>query len=157
MIKKEKNIVTLRLEAIKKLLQEVLIPDQSTFVKLLMDRYGIKTNQSILSRDLRKLKVSKKAINNQLFYSLPETNVIGEILKLAIVDIAYNESLIVIKTHPGLAAFVGDYIDQNPDTEILGCLAGENVVFITCYSTKKIEEIYHKLCFELNFKKKKYE
>jgi len=72
---------------------------------------------------------------------------------LAVVNVDHNENLIVIKTHPGLAAFVGDCIDQHKDLEILGCLAGENVVFVAPKFIKKIEATCQALCQKIQFKK----
>lgn len=145
-----------RQDAIVDLLKKVLISDQNQIVELLKKHYGIETNQVTISRDLRKLGVVKQLINDDLIYSLPKTDVNQEILRLALVDISYNEGMIVIKTHPGLAAFVGDYIDQNHELEVLGSLAGENAVFVVPKSIKKIKNIYEALCEKLNFKKKDF-
>lgn len=147
-----KNESALRREALKKLLNETLVSDQKTLVDLLKEKFNITTNQAVLSRDLRKLGVIKKEINQKLFYTLPSFDVVDELLRLAIVDIQYNEVMIVIKTYPGLADFVGDYVDQEPDLPILGCLAGENVVFIACQSIKNIHKTYEIICKYLNFK-----
>lgn len=144
--------ILIRQEAIKKLISEILISEQKTLVSLLKEKFGIKTNQSVLSRDLRKLGIIKKEVNQQLVYTLPNSSVIDEILKLSIIDIKYNETIIVINTQPGLAAFVADFIDQKASTDTLGCLAGENVVFIACHSIKNIEETYKIICQKLNFK-----
>jgi transcriptional regulator of arginine metabolism len=143
-----------RHEALKKIIAEVLISDQNTLVHLLKEKFGIETNQSILSRDLRKLGIVKKETDKGLYYTLPDSDVIAELLKIAIIDIRHNEAIIVLKTYPGLAAFVGDYIDQEAtDLPILGCLAGENVVFVTCQSTKNTEEVYEALCQKIHIRK----
>jgi transcriptional regulator of arginine metabolism len=140
-----------RLEAIKSLLNQKFISDQKTLVTLLKNQFGIKTNQSVVSRDLRRLGVIKKEINHDLVYTLPEIDVKTELLKLAIIDIQMNEIMIVVKTLPGLAAFVGDSIDQfSEELDILGCLAGENVVFITPTSIKQIHPVYRKICQKLH-------
>lgn len=141
-----------RLEAIKDLLSKELVSDQLTLVNLLAERYEIYTNQSIVSRDLRRLGVIKKERKGELFYELPTLDVNVQILKLAIINISYNEAIIVIHTQPGLAAFVGDYIDQNTDLEILGCVAGENTVFVTPKSIQDIKKVYHLICQKTQFK-----
>ncbi len=79
----------------------------------------------------------------------------SEILKLALIDITHNESMIVIKTYPALADFVGDRIDEvEEELEVLGCLSGENTVFVTPKSVKNIKKTYEALCTKLKFKKK---
>jgi transcriptional regulator of arginine metabolism len=147
-----KDSIAKRQEAIRDLLGKELISDQKDIVRLLYERYGIETNQAVVSRDLRRLGVTKKEVGGELAYELPLTDVRAEILRLAIVDIEHNEVMIVINTHPGLADFVGDSIDQ-ADLDILGCLSGENVVFITPRSVKKITDTYKAVCAALHFKK----
>lgn len=149
----EKESPPNRQEAVKQLLTDHLISDQQTLVDLLKKNFGIETNQSVLSRDLRRLGVTKKEINREMVYALPDLDIVAELLRLAIVDIHYNETMIVVKTHPGLAAFVGDHIDRQAGEDILGCLAGENVVFIACRSVKKIHETYETVRRFLHFKK----
>lgn len=142
-----------RQDAIQELVQKMTISDQNQLIELLNSHYKIETNQAVISRDLRKLSITKKIINGSLVYSLPDIDVSAEILKLALVDIDYNESIIVIKTHPALADFVGDRIDQYDDLEVLGCVSGENTVFVTPKSTQAIEKTYRAICEKFHFKK----
>lgn len=142
-----------RLEAIKELIRKQEVSDQKQLVELLKEQYQLETNQAVVSRDLRKLGIVKKVIKGVLSYELPETDVAAEILRLALIDIAHNDSMIVIKTHAGLADFVGDFIDQLEEGEILGCLAGENTLFVTPTHIKNIRSVYEKLCVQLYFKK----
>jgi transcriptional regulator of arginine metabolism len=76
----------------------------------------------------------------------------AEILRYAVVSIRHNEALIVITTIGGTAAFVGDYLDTQTDLNILGTLAGENMVFVTPTSMKDIEDLSNKLCHRLKVK-----
>lgn len=142
---------TARQEAIQKLIQRKQISDQKELVAELLKQFGIVTNQAAVSRDLRQLGVTKRA----LVYELPEIDVKTEILKLAIQNITHNETTIVITTHPGLADFVGDCLDNCSDLPILGCLSGENTVFVTPRSIKEIELSYSAVCESLYFKKGK--
>ena len=141
-----------RIEAIRHLVKTHTICDQLTLVTLLKTEFGIVTNQTVVSRDLRKLNVIKCDRDGQLVYELPKKSVTEEILQLAIVDIKHNGSMIVIKTQPALAAFVGDQIDACADLPILGCLAGENTVFVTPESVTCIHEAYLALCQKMNIK-----
>ncbi len=150
---KELSMLEKRQNAIQELLKKEYISDQEQIVELLLERYNIETNQAVVSRDLRKLGVAKKQVGGRLVYELPQTNIVSEILKLAIIDITYNEAHIVISTQPGLASFVGDAIDQFEDGDYLGCLAGENVVFVAPKTTKKMQESAEILADKLSFKK----
>lgn len=150
-----KKDATSRQKAIQEIVKKVAISDQKQLVALLKEFYEIEANQAVVSRDLRKLGVVKKIVNGVLSYEMPNIDISAEILRLALVDINYNESMIVIKTHPGLADFVGDCVDQYNDLEVLGCLAGENVVFVAPKSIKNILKTYEKVCEKFHFKKKK--
>lgn len=150
MVKKDAEI---RQEAIIELIKKVAIADQNQLVSLLKEHYDIEANQAVVSRDLRKLGIVKKAVNGVLVYEFPDLNVSTEILRLALIDINYNDSMIVIKTQPGLADFVGDYVDQHDDLDVLGCLAGENVVFVAPKSIKNIHKTYEKICQRFYFRK----
>lgn len=149
----KKNKVTKRHEAIKELIRTTPIEDQQTLVELMKKQYNIETNQSIISRDLRALGVTKHLSRNKMIYELPATDASQEILKLAIVDIMHNETLIIIKTLPGLASFVGDYLDMQSTIEIAGTLAGENTVFVAPVSVKQIKETTDDISQILNFKR----
>lgn len=142
-----------RQAAIKDLIQKIAISDQKQLVELLKSEHSIKTNQTVTSRDLRKLGIVKKLVNGALIYEIAEIDVTKEILKLAVLDIVHNESMILIKTYPGIADYVGDYIDKNPDLDILGCLSGENIIFVTPKSIKTIEKTFEKVCKLVHFKK----
>ncbi len=142
-----------RHEAIKELVKKRAISDQKQLVELLKKQYQIEANQAVVSRDLRKLGIVKKVVKGVLAYELPDIDVATEILRLALVDIIYNESMIVIKTHPALADFVGDCVDQHDDLDVLGCLSGENVVFVAPKSVKNIRKTYEKICEKFQFKK----
>lgn len=150
-----KNIAESRQAAIQELVKKRTVSDQKQLVELLWEHYKIETNQAVVSRDLRKLGMIKKMVNGALIYELPDVDVSAELLRLALIDINYNESMIVIKTYPALAGFVGDCLDQLEDLEILGCLAGENAVFVTPKSTKHIQKTYEKICDKFHFKKNK--
>jgi transcriptional regulator of arginine metabolism len=148
-----KQTLTTRQKAIAELVKKISISDQKQLVELLSEHYGIETNQAVVSRDLRKLGVVKKMVKGILIYEIPEVDVTTEILRLALLDIQHNESMIVMKTHPGLADFVGDCVDQHTDLEVLGCLAGENVVFVTPKTVKNIHKTYKAICEKFHFKK----
>lgn len=141
-----------RQEAIKELILQSNVSDQKQLVQLLKDQYGIQSNQAVVSRDLHKLNIVKKLRKGQLVYEIPSHDVKQEILKLAVLDVVHNESMILIKTYPGIADFVGDFLDQCQDLDILGCLSGENTIFVTPKSIKTIKDTHKALCKRLYFK-----
>lgn len=144
-----------RQQIIREILETEAVSDQIQLVNLLGKRFGIETNQAVISRDLRRLGVTKKEVNGVLVYELPATDINLEILKLAVIFVEHNGVMIIIKTHPGLAAFVGDWLDQHTDLDILGCLAGENVVFVSPRLVECIADIHLRICQKLHFKVRK--
>jgi len=141
-----------RHKALQDLISEKNVEDQASLVELLKKRYGIESNQTMVSRDLRQMGATKRMVAGKMVYELPQRDASEEILKLAVRKISHNESLIVIDTLPGLANFVGDYIDLQEEIGVLGTLAGENVLFITPLSTKEIKKVYQTLCTLCKYK-----
>lgn len=132
--------------AIQELVKSHVINDQAKLIELLEKNYGIKTNQAVVSRDLRNLDISKRTHGEAIAYELPHIDVAQEILRYAIRSIEHNETTIIINTVAGTADFVGDFLDKQQDLDILGTLAGENVVFVAPRSIKTITELYQNLC-----------
>ncbi len=141
-----------RKELLKELIKRYSVENQDELVDLLKKEYGIETTQSIVSRDLRELGAIKRKIKDSLVYELKDTDVTLEILRLGVLDIVHNESLVVIKTRGGFAAFIGDFLDQLQNSNILATLAGENVVFVVPPSKKNIEVFFETVCLLVHFK-----
>lgn len=148
-----KNSTEHRQQAIQALLRDSMVGDQQTLIEKLSLHYGIETNQTVVSRDLRKLGVIKREVKGRLIYELPTVDVRAEMLKLALIAIEHNEMMIVIKTQAGLADFVGECLDQHTDLEVLGCLSGENVVFVVPTSIARIQQTYEAICQRFQFKR----
>lgn len=155
---KRASKISERQQAIKELIQTYEITDQHKLVELLKLKYGIEVNQTLVSRELHKLRVTKTPFENKLVYELPEekTDPAKEILRLAVTKVVHNEVIIIVHTLAGLADFVGDYLDAHGSTiEILGTLAGENVVFVSPQSIKNIKTVYDQVCKLLLIKQQK--
>lgn len=141
-----------RQSAIQELIKTHAIEDQARLLELLRSNYGIHTNQAAISRDLRSLEISKRSRGDTMVYELPQIDIVTEILHYAVRSITHNETLIVINTITGTAAFVGDFLDAQKDLAILGTLAGENVVFVTPRSIKDIETLVQQLSQRIKIK-----
>lgn len=145
--------IQMRQESIKELIKKYPIENQDMLVDLLKKEYGIETNQTAVSRDLRELGVTKYRFKEAMIYELKEIDVTKEILRLGVLDVVHNESMIVVKTLAGLAPFVGDFLDQQTEAGVLATLAGENVVFVTPNSIKNIKQVFEAVCQSVHFKK----
>lgn len=130
-----------RHEAILQLIAEHDIEGQNELVELLAVHYGIRVTQAALSRDLKRLKISKYTKGSKKLYKSHEIDVTKAILRKGILGMDCNEAMVVIHTLAGLAPFVGDWVDQQRDMGILGCLAGETVVFVMPKSVKETQTV----------------
>ena len=87
-------------------------------------------------------------------YEVPDVDATAEIIQLAVLEVVHNETTIVIHTKPGTAAFVAEVIDLGMDPEILGTVAGENVVFVAPRSIKKMKAALDSICKIIHYKRK---
>src|SRR5258706_15458368 len=89
-----------------------------------LERAGVPATQSSLSRDLEELGVVK----HHGSYALPHAN--GDSARGLLSLDAAGDVLIVAKCLPGRASAVAVEIDDAELTEIVGTLAGEDLIFI---------------------------
>lgn len=133
MLSKIKKPTKSRIETLRQLLQEGQLSTQEELVEKL-EKSSYQVTQSTVSRDLRKLG-AVRAIDTEgrTVYKLPE-EVFAPIntssLNDMVMSLRSNGSLIVIRTHPGSASLVGRFVDINFSDEILGCIAGDDTVFV---------------------------
>lgn len=123
-----------RQDAIRRALRMKRIATQQELVETLR-REGIEATQATLSRDLAELGVLRVSRPEGAVYELepvsaqaaPQLREIGE----TILSLAENESLVVLRTRPGMASAVALAIDNARLPECLGTLAGDDTVFAT--------------------------
>ena len=100
-------------------------------LRVLLERAGVPSTQSSVSRDLEELGVVKQ----HGFYTLPRTNG-GPRRGLLSLDQA-GDSLVIARTIPGLASAVAVEIDAAGIQEIVGTIAGEDTIFIAVRDAKQ--------------------
>ena len=138
--------------AIKELIAEQAIEDQKSLVDLLESQFGLATNQAQVSRDLRRLGIGKRKVGNRMVYEAPSLDETRELLRLAVREVAHNETTLVIKTVPGLAPFVAYHIDNTEDIGILATVAGEDALTAVPESCKNIKQIFKAVCKAVYYK-----
>ena len=95
-----------------------------------LERAGVQSTQSSVSRDLEELGVIKQRGR----YALPQAN--GDSARGLLSLDAAGEILIVAKCLPGRASAVAVEIDDAAFAEIVGTLAGEDTIFIAVADQK---------------------
>ncbi len=129
--------------AIRELILSHSIGHQEALRKELKKK-GFTVTQATLSRDLREMGIARASTASGLQYVFQpagETHLLEPVVHTQVTSLASNEHLIVIRTLPGCASVVGEYIDtlQNPD--ILGTLAGDNTLMVVPASQGKLKKL----------------
>src|SRR5882762_623454 len=89
-----------------------------------LERAGVPTTQSSLSRDMEEQGVVK----HRGHYTMPRAN--GAAARgLLSLDLS-GDNLVIARTEPGLASAVAVEIDGATIAEIVGTLAGEDTIFV---------------------------
>jgi transcriptional regulator of arginine metabolism len=122
-----------RREAVARILRSRPIGTQEELLGALRAA-GFEATQATLSRDLARLgarRVSRPA--GGTVYELADGA--GEVdgfaaLRGLVSGIAWNVSLVVIRTHPGSAPAIARAIDLAELPEVLGTIAGDDTVFV---------------------------
>lgn len=116
-----------------KLLSQGISGNQAQLVKIL-DRQGVKTTQSTVSRALKKINAVKGLdASGRVIYSLPpRAPAPGQppVFESLVYRIEHNGHLVVIHTRPGTANTVAKFIDDRGLKEVLGSVAGDDTIMI---------------------------
>lgn len=128
---------------IKEILTSRSISNQDD-LRLELKKRGYRVTQATLSRDLHELGVGRISSGGIMKYALQpagEVQVLRPVVPAQVTSIASNESLIVIRTLPGAASVVGEYLDALGSPEIIGTIAGDNTLLVIPHSQKKTKAL----------------
>lgn len=122
-----------RLKVIKEVVSENSIYNQEDLLKILKDR-GFELTQATLSRDLKRLKITKiPTESGEYCYSI-NTNIItnkkDEIKIIGNNSLEFSGQLAVLKTRSGYAGGIAAEIDDRASDAILGTIAGDDTILI---------------------------
>ncbi|MBI4548243.1 MAG: arginine repressor [Ignavibacteriae bacterium] len=109
---------------------------------------GFPVTQATLSRDLKELGIVRVASNNGMRYIVQptaEAEILRPVVGAEVLSISANESMIVVQTLPGCASSVGEFIDVQKHTDIIGTIAGDNTLLVIPISHKKTKHILKSL------------
>jgi transcriptional regulator of arginine metabolism len=142
-----------RQQVIAEILQRQPIGSQEELRRLLRDR-GIDVTQATLSRDLREIGALKTMRGYQLpaesastTNGTPSPTPSG--LARALAGFAFSveaaANLVVLRTGPGHAQLVALEIDRTGLRGVVGCLAGDDTVFIAANTVPRARELASEL------------
>lgn len=144
---KQDNLV----RAFKAILKEERFGSQGEIVDALKHEGFDNINQSKVSRMLTKFgAVRTRNAKMEMVYCLPaELGVptTSSPLRELVLDIDYNNAIVVIHTGPGAAQLIARLLDSLGKSEgILGVVAGDDTIFITPTMAVSTKQLYDSVC-----------
>jgi len=126
------NDKQLRRVRTREIIRDHAIGSQEDLLKLLKDE-GFELTQATLSRDLKKMNVSKIAHPDNkyrysisdLAYTKPKSDVRG------FLSITFSGHLAIVKTLAGYASPLAVLMDNNPTDFVNGTIAGRDTIFVS--------------------------
>ncbi len=145
------------IKAFKDLLKNENLGSQSEIVDALKAQGFQNINQSKISRMLTKFgAVRTRNTKMEMVYCLPaqqSTPTASSSLKELIIDIDYNNAIVVIHTGAGAAQLIARLLDSLGKAEgILGVVAGDDTLFITPTRHITIESLFASVCVLFDYK-----
>lgn len=133
-----------RQSAIKDIIETFPIGSQDD-LRHRLRRQGFQVTQATLSRDMREMGVSRVAAEAGTRYRLEgagtEAKLLQPLVGAEVVSIEASETLIVVRTLPGCANTVGEFIDLQGQKNIIGTVAGDNTLLVIPGSGKKTKKV----------------
>jgi len=132
------NNKTTRQLAIKKLVTSQKIHSQTELLNMLK-KEGFDLTQATLSRDLKTLKIAKipdgetkyfYSVSNHTVADNEKKGIRGNLLVDGFKSISFSKNIAVIKTIPGYASSIAAVLDNDDPYEILGTVAGDDIIII---------------------------
>ena len=146
-----------RQEQILPIIAEESIETQEQLINRLQEK-GIPSTQATISRDIKQLHLVKEPYGGGRYryaVSAQKTKLnfadrLQIILRESIVDVDYAQSIVVLKTLPGLANAAASAFDGMDMPSKVGTLAGDDTVMIIMRSNESAKE----LCREISTMRK---
>ena len=142
---------TKRQSKILEIVREQEIETQSELTKVL-SQSGFDVTQATVSRDIHEMKLTKIAAGVGGYkYALPPQQDQAGIARLkrifwdGFVSMDYAGNMLVIRTFNGMAMAVGAALDGINLPEIVGCIAGDDVVMCAAKSEEDAINLMEKL------------
>lgn len=136
---------------ILELIQNHDVDTQEALAEMLKEM-GIKATQATISRDIRELKLTKVAVpgGGQKYAVLKrEEGLLDDrfirVLRDGFVTMEAAQNLLVLKTVSGMAMAVAAALDSVNLPEIVGCIAGDDTIFVAARTNEGALELEEKL------------
>ena len=139
-----------RQEVIKSIISTHNVETQEELL-ILLNKEGFNTTQATISRDIKELNLKKTSYDggrkkytlksNSKDVDVNDDASYTQVLKNSLISVEYSENIIVIKTVAGMAMAVGASVDRLNISEIMGCIAGDDTLFIAIRDKNMAEKV----------------
>jgi transcriptional regulator of arginine metabolism len=133
-----------RQEKILELINKYEIETQDELIEFLGEE-GYIVTQATVSRDIRDLDLVKVAmpggsykyvVSHVSHRGAKNAGPLAHAVSDTVLSIVCAQNLIVLKTTAGMAQAVAIAIDRIPDSEILGCVAGDDTILVVTHDSE---------------------
>lgn len=120
------------------------VETQEMLQNLLLE-YGFKVTQATVSRDIKELKLIKRAGKNGIYrYEVPEESSRQNFFVDSIVNVDYAINTVVLKCHNGMAQAACAALDSMDYKNIVGTIAGDDTIFVLMRTENDASELVKK-------------
>ncbi|MBQ8402815.1 MAG: arginine repressor [Clostridia bacterium] len=141
---------------ILEIISEYNIETQDELINKLCES-GYDVTQATVSRDIKQLQLVKIATEDGKYkYALPRRDDVTSgakfksILRDTATSIQNAENIVVIKTYPGMANAAAAAVDALAGDSIIGCIAGDDTIFIVVKNDDEAERVTNSLSAVIN-------
>ena len=135
-----------RLHAIRMIVNSMQLENQEDLL-VELDKAGFPCGQATLSRDLKKLRISKVRLRNGKsvyasskdgqFFTAPNNNEIN----MGKWSVQFSQNLMVLRTPPGHASLVAYDVDNAHSSLILGTVAGDDTIIAVLSESARRDQV----------------
>lgn len=116
----------------------------------LLKKSGFDVTQATISRDIRELNLIKVNVGNRQKYAVIQNDEgVSEkyvrVLRDGFVSMLPSGNLVVLRTVVGMAMAVATAIDALEINEIVGCIAGDDTIFIAVSESSTTTDVINEL------------
>ena len=130
--------------AIREIIGKTAVASQDE-LRLALRKKGFRVTQATLSRDMKKLGMSWVSTDQGGRYVLQsaasEVQILRPLVGPQVLGINANESVIVVRTLPGSASVIAEFLDSHNNPDIIGTIAGDNTLLIIPQSRGKMKSL----------------
>lgn len=150
MLRKVAAMKESRQQMIIRLIQEQNIETQEELARVLCEN-GFRVTQATVSRDIKEMRLIKVLTPEGSYryatVEAAENDVQDRLIQMfsrCVTSVSSAGNIIVIKTISGSASVAAETVDSLKWPEIVGCIAGDNTIFLAVHDADAVPELIRK-------------